>query len=211
MEYPEDAYVIWYNTIQMAEYDTKMIFKIKPVILDIGANVGFFTLWAIHKWNPSKIYCYEPLSSNFEYLEKNMKNLPIQTTEIILNHIAVEAPTNKLYFGLTNCGQSSFVQLNCCTKEFEESKSISAKTLPNCDILKIDTEGCEKEILINYLEREHRPGLVLYEYHTDADRRFLDTFMYDKGYMLIGGQIDSERWGIMKFAHNKVPYVPKEK
>jgi hypothetical protein len=33
----------------------------RPVILDIGANVGSFAAWALKRWPGAHVHCYEPL------------------------------------------------------------------------------------------------------------------------------------------------------
>jgi hypothetical protein len=44
----------------------------RPVILDIGANVGSFAAWALGRWPGAHIHCYEPLPDNFVLLQKNL-------------------------------------------------------------------------------------------------------------------------------------------
>ena len=36
----------------------------RPVILDIGANVGSFAAWALKRWPGAHVHCYEPLPDN---------------------------------------------------------------------------------------------------------------------------------------------------
>ena len=40
-------------------------------IIDIGANVGLFAIWAKEKWPCAKVLCYEPHPETFKYLENN--------------------------------------------------------------------------------------------------------------------------------------------
>jgi len=40
-------------------------------IIDIGANAGFFTLFAAFRFNDSRILAYEPVLSNFKQLARN--------------------------------------------------------------------------------------------------------------------------------------------
>src|SRR3989338_2858013 len=111
----------------------------KPVIFDIGANVGSFALWAYHRWPGCKIYCYEPSPSMFEYLKFNLAEFK----NIKLYNVAVGNPKyKKLYKGKYNPGEASFFQLGGQSEEYEIVKIISPNKLPKkCDILKIDTEG----------------------------------------------------------------------
>ena len=204
VEYPDDCDVIYHNILKMNEYDLPMDFQFRPSILDIGANVGMFAIWALKRWNPSIVCCYEPLKSNFEFLKKNIENIPETDTKFILENKAVEAPSNKLYVGRSNSGQASFYKTDCVDEDFEEVESVRAESLPDAFILKIDTEGCEKDILINYFRRKFTPALVIFEYHSDKDRRFLDDFMYYNHYRILCGRVYSYRWGLMKYLYNKI-------
>lgn len=41
-------------------------------ILDLGANIGSFALWATLRWPQSRIHCHEPHSGTFEILRRNV-------------------------------------------------------------------------------------------------------------------------------------------
>ena len=43
------------------------------IIVDIGANIGFFTVYA-HQFNPKKIICLEPDIKSYLTLLENTKN-----------------------------------------------------------------------------------------------------------------------------------------
>ena len=36
----------------------------RPVVVDIGANVGFFSLFAVSKWG-ARVFSYEPVKANY--------------------------------------------------------------------------------------------------------------------------------------------------
>ena len=49
--------------------------KINPkVIFDIGGNIGITSIYLASLFPDAKIYTFEPLSENFEILQKNIKN-----------------------------------------------------------------------------------------------------------------------------------------
>jgi len=52
-------------------------FMIKPnkvrVVVDIGAFIGAFTLWAKVQWPKATIHAYEPDPTSFKFLIKNIK------------------------------------------------------------------------------------------------------------------------------------------
>src|SRR3990170_467036 len=97
------------------EYDLPLNIQ-QAVIFDIGANVGSFAVWAIHRWPGNTIHCFEPSPSTFEYLKKNLE--PYKN--VVLNNVAVGNPKRKrLYQGLNTCAQASFFQLGEQKNEFE--------------------------------------------------------------------------------------------
>jgi FkbM family methyltransferase len=168
-----------------------------PVIFDIGANVGSFAIWAHNRWPGCKIYCYEPSPTVFEYLKKNLSGFK----NIKLHNEAVGNPKHKkLYKGKYNCGEASFFQLGGQSEKYETVKTISPEKLPKrCDILKIDTEGCEVEILEGLKPRIYQ--VVLLEYHREADRRKIDQILSD--YVLVGSKAVWANRGIVKYINRQ--------
>lgn len=72
---PNDHSSFWsfYECVLRQDYGN---IELGDIVVDIGANLGFFSLNAI-KQGASKCYSFEPVPSTFEYLVKNVKDLPI--------------------------------------------------------------------------------------------------------------------------------------
>ncbi len=132
--------------------------KKNPVIIDIGANVGFFSMFALSKYPACTVYSYEPINSNYRQLLKN-KELNI-TKKIICFNKAVCGYNGvvKINFDNTdsfttsasivdNAGQCNgdFIDVPCLTL----SEIFKENHLTQCDLLKIDCEGAEYDILFN--------------------------------------------------------------
>jgi tRNA G46 methylase TrmB len=68
-----DKYTLW-ETWKLKSYDDDES-KIKPfdTIIDIGANIGDFLVWAAQQAPRGKIFAYEPDKNNFSLLTKNKK------------------------------------------------------------------------------------------------------------------------------------------
>jgi FkbM family methyltransferase len=174
--------------------------KENPVILDIGGNVGGFCLWANKRWNNSKIYSYEPIKKNFEYLKKNTKDLE----NIMVMNLAIGSKTEqrRMYYGAHNVGECSFQYGAEQVEEGENVSVVSASLLPKADIVKIDTEGAEIEILENMVIK---PDVYLIEYHSAYNRRRIDNILYD--YTLVSADIAHPDYGIVKyFLSSKIRY-----
>ena len=162
-----------------------------PYIIDIGANVGGFAVWAHEFFKNPKIDCYEPIKENYSLLRQN-----IAGTDIAIRNFAIgkEDGERQMYYGLYNCGGASLYSGEEQVKEGETVKVMSAKHLPECDIMKIDTEGAEIEILENLV---NFPLIFLIEFHSAYNRRRIDELLLD--YTLIECTMRGYNYGILKY------------
>lgn len=48
----------------------------RPVIFDIGANIGMFTLFAHKEWSDARIHAFEPVPQICDVLRRNTEDLP---------------------------------------------------------------------------------------------------------------------------------------
>lgn len=182
------------DKIMNGEYGIPISIKHPVSILDLGANIGAFTFWALQKWECTSINCYEPLSTNFELLEKNIERNELQNI-VKLHNVAVgNTSLTKIYKGKTNCGEASLFKRGTTIDEYEEVTTISPLELPYADIVKIDTEGSEVDIISQI---QFQPMVYLFEYHSEADRRTLDSLLQD--YTLVGCDVPTFGCGVAKY------------
>ena len=119
------------------------------IIIDVGAHIGLFALFASQFCKNGKIFCYEPIKENYKILIENIEMNQIQN--IFPNNLAVTKETSrvKIFLNDDQSGHSMFTQ----NKNFVEvdSKSLSDIFIDNgikeCDFLKLDCEGAEYEII----------------------------------------------------------------
>ena len=184
--------------IFQGEYATLGVIE-NPYIIDIGANVGGFAVWAHEFFKNPKIDCYEPIKANYDLLRQN-----IEGTDIAVRNIAIgkEDGERMMYYGLDNCGESSLFQGDRQLAEGEIVKVMSSQHLPQCDIMKIDTEGAEIEIIENLV---NFPLVFLIEFHSAYNRRKIDQLLLD--YTLLECTMRGRDYGILKYIKSSLVEV----
>jgi FkbM family methyltransferase len=170
-------------------------------IIDCGANVGAFAMWASKRWPGSLIYAYEPHPETFKLLVENTEYL----SDRILRYekglgLAGWRP---LYNGMYNEGEATLYPNAVSNGTGQHVEIISPLELPKADILKIDCEGAELEILAPLLSDGRKFKAIMIEFHNEGHRREIDFLLRD--YHLI-------RCDISPYTHNigTVAYMHKE-
>lgn len=134
-----------------------------PVVIDIGACCGAFTLWAKGRWPGADVHAYEAnVSTCDSFLYYNLKD----TKAAISNGVAPVAGTYPLYRGKNNIGECSRWRSDEQSEEKTDAYFIGVATLPNCDVLKVDTEGEEFTLILKYLETHDNPIAIMCEFHS---------------------------------------------
>jgi len=138
------------------------------VVLDVGAHIGLFSLFASQFCKTGKIFCFEPIKENYNQLLENIKINNIKN--IIPFNYAVSDKTEKIkiYLNDDESGHSMFLE----NSNYVEVDSISIvdifenNSIEKCDFLKLDCEGAEYAIVEllskNYLKRIKK---TVIEYH----------------------------------------------
>jgi lipopolysaccharide transport system permease protein len=142
-------------------------------ILDIGANVGAFTLWANLRWPGSRIYAYEPAPETFGMLLRNVQGLSNITC---VNRAVYPSQAEREMFFSRYPGDGESGLAAVIAKIFEhlpEEKLIEVPVLhpadlPKADIVKLNTEGAEPDIL-GSMDLKN-VSMILLEYHFLEDR-----------------------------------------
>jgi FkbM family methyltransferase len=150
-------------------------------IVDIGAHVGAASILFNCVYPQARLVCFEPSAGNFEYLRKNLANIP--NAEIYPIGLSDRSGQRKLYRGVHHSMENSVVPSAGTTDDFEvielrdAAGEFEARGLTDISILKIDTEGCELPILRTLRAWLGRIDLIYLEYHSDDDRRAIDQHL----------------------------------
>lgn len=176
------------------EFDTR-----PPIILDIGANVGAFAVWASQRWPGCCLFCFEPVQANYDLLMDNTAHIQ----HCLRRNVGVRLCKGQMQIaeGTHNCGEwTTKTGVNDLTGNVLLVPCIAANELPKADLLKIDTEGCEVEILQG-LKDAGRLGesyAVMLEWHSESDRLAIDALLSDQ-YQLCGAHCTGPERGTAKY------------
>ena len=126
-------------------------FKIETndVIIDVGAHIGLFALYASQFCKDGKIICYEPIKENYELLLENVKQNKINNIISYNSAVSNSSSTVKIYLNQDESGHSMFLKnVNFVTVvSISLPKILEKNNIENCDFLKLDCEGAEYEII----------------------------------------------------------------
>jgi len=164
----------------------------KDVVVDIGAHIGVFSIYAALKATQGKIYAYEPIPENFRLLNHNIKlnNL----NNIIPFNLGVSNSKGRKKFYLTDSSTtpSLFGQEDrwCSVKVIGLKDIFENNGLKKINFLKIDCEGAEYDILFSttkkYLDKIDKVAL---EYHEGKFTKYgykdLETFFRNHNFKVI--------------------------
>ena len=188
------------------EYDLPVDFDKPPRIVDLGANVGAFARWALTRWPGATVTAYEPFPKALRYLRKNAQGHAITIVAKAVRS-SDHAGKGTIYEGMNNLGQTGMVELARPSHQTEgvEVDVMAAASLPECDVLKIDTEGCELEILREVMRECVMPPVIMLEYHRKEDRRRIEDLLVAQGYTLFSGLIRTPWLGTLRFVRGEAP------
>lgn len=173
------------------------------VIVDLGANVGVFTLYASQKYPQAKIISVEAGSDNADYLARSIV-LNSLSDRVSVMHAAVWETDGELTLYRNDVtSRAHSVMWNDeggAHKDSERVKSLSLKNLfelngiESCDLLKMDIEGAEYQVLYGTPpEVLQRVKAIVMEYHHDSRARCdcdgLRAFFQENGFRQVQSRI----------------------
>ena len=198
----DPAYYTYDEVFNKNIYENKLI-KINEgdIVLDIGANYGFFSLYA-ENFKPSKIISFEPSKKTFNYLNSNFSNG-------IKHQKAVSGLSGKSKFSDDNSSSASSRLLVNGEYEVEVvgiNDLLNYLNLEKVDFLKIDCEGSEKEIFEEItLETISKINKIVVEYHSDDIKHLILNKLHNFNFKV------ENVTGELIFAYNSEYYKKKKK
>lgn len=169
------------------------------IIVDIGANIGYYTLLFGHAVGPSgRVFAVEPEPRNYDLLRANVRESLLNNITLLNYAVGSKDAVSKLFVA----NQSNVHTLVKGQKPESKYVKVQEKTLDsivrevgasNVDLVRMDVEGYEVEILKGAAETLSRyKPIVIMEVHfhlvgNDEISRMLDclkTFNYKADYIV---------------------------
>jgi len=149
------------------------------IVLDIGANIGYYTLIAAKLvGKDGKVFAFEPDPNNFLLLKKNVKLNNYQNVTLVNKAISDKSKNIKLYLSKNNFGDHRIY------KSSENRESINIKCIrlddyfkkinQRVDIIKMDIQGAEWAAIkgMQSLLRKNPNIKIIMEFSSDDLRKF---------------------------------------
>jgi FkbM family methyltransferase len=169
------------------EVYAKKVYDQKPlrvphnsVVIDVGAHIGAFSLYAAKVCKAKKVYSFEPCPENYATLEMNVQNNHLNSVITpIPKAIGAQAGKRDLLLCAENDGCHSFypisqhpnaVQVECVTLK----QALKENNIDHVDYLKLDCEGAEWEILETIDEETiSKIRVIVMEFHLKPREEFV--------------------------------------
>ena len=188
-------------------YHPSMRMPRHPVVMDVGANIGIYSIWAHRRYQPRAIYCYEASPQTFAYLQDNTGRVVDSeiTTIGAFNRAIARTSGQKLVLhqsplisGISTLLDESkigWVRELSASRELVThdvvtstvSDEIVANEIGNVDLLKIDVEGYFMEVLggISDVDFRRIGNLVIeidYADEVATSPAAVESFLQARGY-----------------------------
>jgi FkbM family methyltransferase len=190
---------IWSGGVYPLTELKKIIGPGPKAIVDVGANVGAFSVLMAGTWPESQIFAFEPGYPAFLLLTENAKlfkgisvfHCGLGKGEHLLPlHAGAYGPVGN------SIGKSSLNRKAIAEVVIRDAGRVFGELgvgEGDIDIVKIDTEGCERPILESLQEFLPRIKVIFVEYHSEDDRRWIDAKLAASHHLFGGKAIGPHR------------------
>jgi len=200
---PYDITSVPFNFLDFGSYDadeTKFLLDIVKdnyVILDIGANLGWYTLNCLKTKKKVTVFSFEPMPDIYSRLNRNLILNGLQTKNSFNFGLSSVNGEIDFFFDTERCGASSMVNLRDTEKAVKIKCSVKRLddvfpllNVGRLDFIKCDVEGAEKLVFDGGMEtiRKYRPIIFSellrkwakkFNYHPNDVIKLLSAVEYD--------------------------------
>lgn len=137
------------------------------VLIDVGANIGMFSIYAHMKFG-CKIIAFEPIKSNFDNFKRNILLNGLNPSFFELHNCAItDIDGDIIKLGKLDHNSGGATKFFNYVNNYEECRTESLLKYidDNCKFLKMDCEGSEYEIIPTILHKLNQFQYLGIEYH----------------------------------------------
>jgi len=177
--------------------------KDKDTVIDIGANMGIFSIYAAKRAKRGKVYSFEPFLPHYTRLKNNIGLNKLNN--IITYNLAVSNKGGISQFFISNIssGMHSLYKLektkqrSICVQKISFNKFILKNKIQKIDFLKIDCEGSEYDILYSLsksnLRKINKISLEFEELNNKKNNSdYLKKFLNKAGFKVYVNKINNK-------------------
>ncbi|MFS8885634.1 FkbM family methyltransferase [Synechococcus sp. H70.2] len=166
------------------------------LIVDVGANIGIASTYFRALYPNAKIVCFEPDPLAFHLLKLNSVTIgncnlyPFGLYSDDIDKVFYSSLITPSHSSVYKNRDTAFPRIVRFVKASSFLKSIG---IAKIDILKIDTEGCETQILKDLFEMLADVKIIYLEFHSEEDRRIIDQILSTTHVLCRGNIFDAHR------------------
>lgn len=187
----------WRNYVEPEVFDVWLHYMHpEAIVLDIGANTGFYSLLTAHLAPQARVFAFEPVPRVLQFLEKNIElnKLAHQIQicpEVVSNQIGSTEfyVVDSLTLPLGSSQNEAFRSRDYRTQKISVPMNtvdhfLGAFELPHLDLIKIDTESTEHLVCEGMLQtiEKYRPAIIceiLSDFVGESVQKLLEPFDYE--------------------------------
>lgn len=167
------------------QYCARQFLNDNATIIDVGANIGVFSLFAQHLFSGCEIYAFEPTAKASAILQKTVTDNHLSESIHLLKmalgnkneKVVLVTPKDGIGIGNMVADSNLLIGREKMFVNFEEvpmmtlDKFIQEKNVKNADFIKIDAEGYERQIIKGAKEtiKKFSPVIACSAYHLEDD------------------------------------------
>ena len=185
--------------------DEYRVDPVDQIILDVGANIGAFSLFASRRAPRARILALEPFPATLEQLRDNLdrNNLAGRveihslalTSEVGARHMDDNSGPSQ-YRGMLGAGDGRGLEVRTVTLD----RFLTEYDLNDIDLMKMDIEGSEHEVIRSTApEVLRRIRRIALEYHPNEPKGPLFEHLHEAGFDLIDDLVIGKDVGVASF------------
>lgn len=173
-------------------------------VLDVGANIGAFSIYAARRAPRARILALEPFPETRSKLEQNLEMNGLES-RVIPRPVGLAAVDSKRRMSGAGPSQSRGL-LDANAVEGVEVETLSLATLlsevsDDVDLLKVDIEGGEHEAFRDVAaETVKRVKRISLEYHPNGEKEDLFANLARVGFRLLRDEVAGRNSGVAEFS-----------